>query len=183
MLAGLGMLAMAPLAGCAPWADLPPLPPTPAGTYRLGAGDRLRITVFDQKQLTGDYEIGASGIVDIPLLGPVRARGRTALGLGRTIAARLVARGILRRPSVAVEVRKYRPFSILGEVGKPGEYPFQPGMTVLAAVSLAGGFTYRAAESRVAVIRVRNGLSREYQAPADALIAPGDVVKVFQRHF
>lgn len=180
---GIGLIGLGTLAGCAAGGDLPPLPPTYPDAYGLGTGDTVRVMVFDQKQLTGDYIVGASGMIDIPLLGPVRARSLTTRQLGEQIIRYLVTRGILRRPSVSVEVRHYRPFSILGEVNKPGQYPFEPGMTVLAAVSLAGGFTYRAVESDVGVIRDRNGISREYRAPAVAFIAPGDVIKVFERHF
>ncbi len=171
------------LAGCAVGADLPPLPTAQGDDYQLGTGDQVRVVVFDQKQLSDDYDIGQSGTIDIPLLGPVRASGRTADGLAAAIAAGLTRRGILRNPQVAVDVRRYRPFSILGEVNKPGQYAFEPGMTVLTAVSIANGFTYRAVESRVGIVRVRHGRSREYKAPADALIAPGDVINVFERHF
>lgn len=175
--------ASSALAGCAPWSGLPALPPRPPGPYRLGTGDRLRITVFGQKQMTGIYAIDATGQIDLPLLGTVRAAGRTPGGLRRAIVRGLVARGILRQPSVAVEVTTYRPFSILGEVNKPDQYPFQPGMTVLAAVALAGGFTYRAAESQVGIVRVVRGIARNYRAPVSALVEPGDVIRVFQRHF
>ncbi|HQT85217.1 MAG: sugar transporter [Acidiphilium sp. 37-64-53] len=174
---------VAVLGGCATGGNLPPLPTTSARNYRLGTGDQVRVVVFDQKQLSADYDVSAAGMIDVPLLGPVRAAGHTATGLGRAIAAGLVRRGILRRPEVAVDVRRYRPFSILGEVNKPGQYPFEPGMTVLTAVSIANGFTYRAVQSRVGVIRVRHGRSAEYRAPATALIAPGDVIQVFERHF
>lgn len=177
---GLGFGA---LSGCAAWSGLPLLPPPRPGPYRLGSGDRLRIVVFGQKQLTRIYAVGASGRIDLPLLGPVHAQGLTTAALRREIGRGLMKRGILRHPSVAVEIEAYRPFSILGEVNKPDQYPYQPGMTVLAAVSLAGGFTYRAAESEVGVIRVTDGVPRTYRAPASALIEPGDVIKVFQRHF
>lgn len=181
--AALSGLGLAGLAGCAAWSSLPPLPPPRPGPYRLGAGDRLRVVVFDQKQLTRTYTVDAAGNIDLPLLGQVRAAGLTIAALRREIAAGLVRRGLLRHPSVAIEVATYRPFSILGEVNKPDQYPFQPGMTVLAAVSLAGGFTYRAAESEVGIIRVTDGIARQYRAPVSALIAPGDVIRVFQRHF
>jgi polysaccharide export outer membrane protein len=180
LLAGSGAML---LAGCAAGAGLPPLPAVHGQDYLLGTGDQVRVVVFDQKQLSDDYGIGQSGTIDIPLLGPVRASGRTADGLAAAIAAGLTRRGILRDPQVAVDVRRYRPFSILGEVNKPGQYAFEPGMTVLTAVSIANGFTYRAVESEVGVVRVRHGVAREYKAPADALIAPGDVIKVFERHF
>lgn len=179
----IGALALATLTACAAGGDLPPLPSRSERSYRLGTGDQVRVVVFDQKQLTADYTVGDSGTIDIPLLGPVRAAGRQADGLAHAIAVGLQERGILRRPNVAVEVRKYRPFSILGEVNKPGQYRFQPGMTVLTAVSIAGGFTFRALQSRVGIIRVRHGVSHEYRATADAVIAPGDVIEVFERHF
>lgn len=177
------LFGLALLAGCADGAGLPPLPPTATRSYRLGTGDDIRVIVFDQKQLSADYRIGDSGTIDLPLLGPVTAAGHTTNGVAHAIAAGLIRRGFLRDPKVAVEVKSYRPFSILGEVNKPGQYPFQPGMTVLTAVSIAGGFTYRAIESRVIVIRVRHGLSREYRAGPSTLIAPGDVIKVVERHF
>jgi polysaccharide export outer membrane protein len=177
------LLIVSSLAGCAPGGGLPSLPPLPPGPYRLGPGDTVRLIVFGQKELTNRFEIDDSGMIDMPLLGPVRASGRTIDGLARHVAALLQERGMLLHPSVAAEIHRYRPFSILGEVNKPGQYRFQPGMTVLTAVSLAGGFTYRAVESRVAVIRLRHGQPREYRAGADALVAPGDVIKVFERHF
>ena len=171
------------LSGCAAGAGLPPLPPARADLYRLGAGDEVRVIVFGQKQLTTTYRIGAAGMIDLPLAGPVRAAGRTTAELARAVAARLSTRGILVHPSVSVEIRHYRQIYVLGEVNKPGAYAFRPGMTVLTAVSLAGGFTYRALQSRVGVIRIADGNSREYRAPPDALLAPGDTVQVFQRHF
>lgn len=178
-----GWVGVASLSACAAGGDLRPLPPGGTARYRLGTGDQVRIVVFDQKQLTADYTVGDGGMIDLPLLGPLRAAGSTVHELALQIGSDLQRRGILRRPNVAVEVRKYRPFSILGEVNKPGQYRFQPGMTVLTAVSIAGGFTFRALQSRVGIIRVRQGHAVEYRAAPDALIAPGDVVKVFERHF
>ncbi len=171
------------LTGCAPGSGLPKLPDVTAGPYRLGPGDTVRIIVFDQKELSNTFEIDDDGAVNLPLLGPLRASGRTIDGLARHIAAMLQAKGMLLQPSVAAQIQRYRPFYILGEVNKPGDYRFVPGMTVLTAVSLAGGFTYRAVERHVAIIRVIGGRPHEYRADADALVAPGDVVKVFERHF
>lgn len=178
-----GTAPAAALAGCAAGGSLPPLPPDHAGPYRLGAGDAVRIIVFGQKQLSTTYLIGDSGMVDLPLAGPIHAAGRTPADLAHAVAARLRQRGMLLHPSVSAEVETYRPVYVLGEVNKPGAYPYRAGMTVLTAVSLAGGFTYRALQSRVGVIRLRAGGSREYRAAADALLAPGDTVQVFERHF
>lgn len=176
-------LATAPLAACASGGRLEPLPPPRPGPYVLGAGDTVRIIVFNQKQLTDTYELDDSGTIDLPLLGVIRAAGLTTPELAQKISSRLKAGGILLYPSVAVEITRYRPFYILGEVNKPGQYPFRPGMTVLTAVSLAGGFTYRAVESYAGIVRVMDGHPHEYRAEADALVQPGDVVKIFERHF
>jgi polysaccharide export outer membrane protein len=179
----LSLLAGVPLAACASGGDLQPLPAPPSGPYVLGAGDTIRLIVFGQKQLTDLYDVDDSGVVDLPLIGVVAAAGLTATQLARKVSARLKADGLLLHPSVAVEIKRYRPFYILGEVNKPGQYRFVPGMTVLTAASLAGGFTYRAIESYVGIIRVAGGHPEEYRAKADALVEPGDVVKVFERHF
>lgn len=179
----LTLLIGTPLAACASGGNLKPLPAPQPGPYILGAGDTIRILVFDQKQLTGIYEIDGSGAIDLPLLGVVPAAGLTTGALDRDLSARLKAGGLLIHPSVAVEITRYRPFYILGEVNKPGQYRFVPGMTVLTAVSLAGGFTYRAVESYVGIVRAVDGHPQEYRADADALVESGDVVKVFERHF
>jgi polysaccharide export outer membrane protein len=168
------------LAACAT-TDLPTLPPT--GAYRLGPGDEIRVAVFGQKQLSARYRIAADGHIAIPLLKPIAATGLTPDALAQRIATRLTQAGLLAHPAVAVEIRRYRPFYILGEVRRPGAYPFQPGMTVLTAASIAGGFTDRAAEQRFLVIRSRNGEPHRFSARADSAIAPGDVIKVRERHF
>lgn len=172
------------IAGCAgPGSDLPPLADDRPGPYRLGAGDEVRITVFGQDQLSEKYLVGDDGAVALPLLGPVPAAGRTTTELAEAIAAALRARHLLQDPSVAVEVITYRPIFVLGEVNKPGQYPWQPGMTVVTAVAVAGGFTYRAVEDRASIIRSTDGRARESRASRSSLLRPGDVVTIFERHF
>ena len=174
------MAPLLPLAACAS-AERPALPAT--GAYRLGAGDEIRVAVFGQKQLSARYRIGADGHIAMPLLKPINAAGLTPDALAQRIAAQLTRAGLLADPAVAVEIRRYRPFYILGEVNRPGAYPFQPGMTVLTAVSIAGGFTDRAAESRFLVIRTVDNRAHRYRARAASKVAPGDVIKVRERHF
>jgi polysaccharide export outer membrane protein len=182
VLGGIGLLS-----GCAslraPGANLPALPPLPPGPYPLGPGDALNIRIYNQTQLSGAYQIDDSGNLDMPLLGLVRAQGRSTDGLANAISTALQTSGMILHPSVAVEVSTYRPFYILGEVNTPGQYAFRPGMTVLTAISIAGGFTYRACQDYAGVTRNTGGTPAQYRAPLSALAQPGDVITIFERRF
>ena len=90
---------------------------------------------------------------------------------------------LVRNPSVAVEIIAYRPIYVLGEVNKPGQYPYQPGMTVVTAVAVAGGFTYRAVQSYASVVRTSDGAAMEGRATRQDFVRPGDVITVFERRF
>ena len=173
----------ASLAGCAPGRDLPPLPGYQAQAYRLGGGDQIRIITFGEEQLTGEFRVDDQGRIAVPLLGGVVAAGKTPQQLEASMAEALRKRNLLRDPSVAVEVLAYRPIFVLGEVAKPGQYPYQPGMTVLTSVAIAGGFTYRGVQDYVSVVRTTGGTAVEGTAAPSAFVAPGDVVKVFERRF
>ena len=122
--------------------------PSPEESYILGPNDRIRLKVYGEPDITGEYEISNSGQVSIPLAGHIRASGATTRQLEKSIASAL-AKGIVRDPRVNVEIAQYRPYYILGEVKKSGEYPYRNGLTVLDAVASAGGFTYRANENKV----------------------------------
>ena len=111
--------------------------------YILDTGDRLRVSVFGQEGVSNSYLVDAAGYVNLALIGPVAARGLTAPALAQAIAARL-REGYIREPHVSVEVEAYRPFYILGEVNAPGQYPYQPGMSVETAIAIAGGYSPRA---------------------------------------
>ena len=173
------VLAVALLTACASTGHLPPLPPEAESDYRLGGGDTLQITVFGESDLTGAYPVSASGGVDMPLIGSVRAAGLTVPQLQQQLAQRLDARAV-KSPNVTISITTYRPFFILGEVKNPGSYPYVPNMTVLTAVAIAGGFTYRAAQDQVSVVRESAG--KEARASRDSRILPGDVVNIFERH-
>jgi len=179
-------LAVSPLAlaGCvAPGSNLPPLPPVPTGEYRLGPDDRIRIITFGNEQLTGEFRVSASGDTELPLLGTVHAAGLTPRQFGDRVAALLAQSKLFKSPSVSVEVVAYRPIFVLGEVNKPGQYPYQPGMTVLTAVAIAGGFTYRAVEDVFSVVRSTRAAAVEYRADRESFLQPGDVLTVYQRRF
>ncbi len=157
-----------------------------AGTenYQLASGDRLRITVFGQPELTREYQIDAAGRLAFPLVGPVAARGMTPAALESFLTDKLDP-DYVREASVSVELLGFRPFYIVGEVRQPGSYPYVPGMTVLNAVALGGGYTYRARESNFVVRRPANdgrGLS-QLAATADTPLLPGDIVTVRERYF
>ncbi|HTJ91455.1 MAG TPA: polysaccharide biosynthesis/export family protein [Acidocella sp.] len=175
------------LSGCAmlapPGANLPGLPHQASGPYRLGPGDALIIRVYDQPQLSGQFSIGDGGSVDLPLIGPVQAAGLSTGQLAASIGRNLQNSHLILKPSVAVEVARYRPFYILGEVDRPGQYSFRPDMTVLTAISIAAGFTDRAVQSYVGITRDTGGSPAEYRAPLFALAQPGDVITVFERRF
>ncbi|HEX3982631.1 MAG TPA: polysaccharide biosynthesis/export family protein [Acidisoma sp.] len=182
--AGTFWLAAA-LASCAPaGSDLPPLPPLKeTGTYHLGPGDHLRVIVYGDKELSDVFAIGDDGMISLPLAGDVQANGITAAALAAAIAGQLAKRGMMQDPSVAVEVASYRPIFILGEVQRPGQYPYEPDMTVIAAVSLAGGYTYRAVKGYEAVVRTQGDRTEHGLTQPEDRLAPGDVVTIFDRVF
>src|SRR6516225_5585810 len=149
----------------------------PTSAYTLDSGDRLRVVVFGQDGLTNSYGVDAAGNITLPLIGPVRARGRTTTQVSASLVARL-RQGFLREPHVAVEVEAYRPFFILGEVTYPGQYPYVANMTVETAVAIAGGFTPRAFRPTVEVSRPIDGVAVREIVPLTTLLRPGDTVVV-----
>ncbi|MEO6382268.1 MAG: polysaccharide biosynthesis/export family protein, partial [Nitrobacter sp.] len=151
-------------------------------SYRLDAGDRLRIVVYGQEGLTNTYLVDAGGSITMPLIGAVSARGKTPAELAAAVAARL-RNGYIRQPSVAAEVEAYRPFFILGEVAAPGQYPFVPNMTVESAVAIAGGFSPRAKRDRVTVTHTDARGTVRLVVPTATLLNPGDTVLIGERWF
>jgi len=145
--------------------------------YRLGPGDKIRVTVFGEADLSGEYQVDGSGLVRLPLIGTLRASGFSAPGLEQNIAAAF-SDGYLKNPRVNVEISTYRPFYIIGAVNRPGQYAYIDHMSALNAVALAGGFTDQAIQSTLYVRH--EGSAREESLSASQLstIAPGDVIRV-----
>lgn len=150
--------------------------------YRLDSGDHLRVTVFGQTDLTGEYTVDGSGTIALPLIMPMPAKGMTTDELAHSLEGALGQR-LLRNPSVSIEVTQYRPFFILGEVNQPGQYAYVNGMTVRTAAAIAGGFTYRASGSSVKITRRTNQGVFEGTATSEANIMPGDTIVVGERLF
>lgn len=170
-------------AGCSRVKDLPPVPDESDQAYRLGVSDQVRVLTFGEDSLSDIFRVNDAGNIALPLLGPVRARGLTTDELSQNIAGELNRRGYIRDPSVSVEVVEYRPVFVLGEVNRPGQYPFQPGMTVLSVAAVAGGFTYRAVQDQAAVVRLVQGQPVEGKATPLTILRPGDVVTIYERRF
>jgi len=150
--------------------------------YKLDTGDKVKVIVYGEDDLSGEFDVDGSGFVRLPLIGQVRAAGLSLKDFEAAIEAKLAA-GYLVNPKVSAAVTSYRPFTILGEVNKPGEYPYENGMTVLNAVALGGGYTYRADKDDVYIRR--KGSKAEIKLPADdrTAVYPGDTVRVDERIF
>ena len=151
--------------------------------YKLGAGDKLRITTFGFKDLGGEFAVAANGSIALPLVGAIKVGGLTSDQLQTAIGDRLSSGGFVRNPRVSVEVIEYRPYYILGEVGKPGQYPFTNGLTVLKAVATAQGFTYRANSRTIFITRDDAGVETAVALTAATPLHPGDTVRVGERYF
>jgi polysaccharide export outer membrane protein len=150
--------------------------------YRLGPNDRTRIIVFGQPTLTGEFQLDGNGMLSYPLIGNVDARGMTPSELQQTIAQRL-DKDWVHNPSVSVEVSSRRPFYVVGEVQKPGSYPYVTDMSVLNAIATAGGQTYRANMADFYIKRKQDGRVVRVQATQESLLQPGDTVVVRERYF
>lgn len=169
-------------------AVLSPAAAAPADTnagltsYALGPGDKVRITVYDEPSLTGEYIVSARGTVSVPLIGDFPAAGQTIDGFRVALEGRL-GQGILNDPKVAAEVVEYRPFFILGEVNKPGQYPYAAGLTLYSAVATAQGFTYRANTHKVAITHAGETVEHRVRIDAATPILPGDTIRILERFF
>jgi protein involved in polysaccharide export with SLBB domain len=156
--------------------------PSLAPAYRLGSGDQLRIIVFGEDNLSGEFYVDGAGTVSMPLIGQIDAAGKTLQEFRAELETRL-RDGYLNDPRVSAEVLNYRPFYILGEVEESGEYPYTDGLTVMNAVARAGGFTYRA-NTRVVYIQ-RADTNNEVEVPLTATVRvmPGDTIRIAERFF
>jgi len=153
-----------------------------ASEYRLGLGDKVRVNVYGERELSGEFQVSGAGTINMPLVGNVSAVGKTAQELQDSLTVAYAA-GYLVNPRVVVEVYDFRPFYILGEVEKPGQYPAREGLTMEGAIATAGGYSYRADHKRVFIRRA--GEDREYSVDMSRQVnvAPGDVIRVGERHF
>jgi polysaccharide export outer membrane protein len=174
--------AEAPIHAVSPTTAAPATSPTPMDQYTLGPDDKVKITVFGEESLSGEFLVSGNGNISYPLIGDVHAAGLTVGQLVDELKQKL-RKGYLRNPDVSAEVTTFRPFYILGEVMRPGQYPYSNGMTVLSAVATAGGFTYRAKTGEVYIKHANQSKEQEYDVTDDLKILPGDTIRVKERWF
>lgn len=190
------VLSIGLVAGCSSSPAPPPLQaPSPPGSeaaagapledissYKLGPGDALRVQVFRHEDLSGEFAMDGEGYFSMPLVGEILGGGRTARQLENEIEIALKSGGYLIDPQVSIEVLNYRPFYIIGEVRNPGSFEYVNGMTVINAVALAGGFTYRADQGDIIISRGGSN-GPKVEAMLDTEVLPGDIVEVTERFF
>lgn len=150
--------------------------------YRLGSGDKVRVIVYGEEALSSEFYVSSAGNISLPLIGEVSAMGLTIGQLQAAIAAKL-SDGYLKDPKVSAEVLTYRPFYILGEVNRPGEYPYTSNLTVMNAAATAQGFTYRADRKKVYVRRAGETTEQPYPLTSTTPVAPGDTIRIGERFF
>lgn len=150
----------------------------PDAEYNLGVGDQLRVTVFGQEDLSGEFEVDSGGRITMPLVGDLRVVNSTVNDVEAMIV-NVLSPDYLQNPVVSVEVLTYRDFFIIGEVANPGPYAYVGKMTVITAVAMAGGFTYRAVEDEFIISRD----GQQFAGRKDSPVLPGDVIEVQERFF
>lgn len=150
--------------------------------YVLGVGDKVRVIVYNEEALSGEFQVSAAGSIALPLIGEVSTVNRTTQQLSAEMQ-RLYAEGYLRDPKVSVEVVTYRPYFILGEVKTPGQYPYSNGLTIMNAIAAATGFTPRADKKVVFVRRSGEAAERPYALTPDLRVYPGDTIRLAERFF
>jgi len=170
----------APPDATSPQASSATLPGSPDG-YRLGAEDKVKVTVFGEPDLSGEFVVDSSGVLSAPFLGQIQVKGMTLRDFEAAYGAKLREAQILRDPRVSAEVTSFRPIYVLGEVKKPGQYAFVSGMTVQKAVALAEGYTYRASESSVEITRA--GKKFTVDVTPQTIVLPGDEIRIPERYF
>ncbi|MEQ1529933.1 MAG: polysaccharide biosynthesis/export family protein [Methylococcales bacterium] len=150
--------------------------------YRLKAEDKIKVTVFGQPDFSGEFVVDGEGNISLPMIQNVNAGGLTLAELESAIVDKLKPDYLLN-PRISIEVLNHRPFYIIGEVKNPGSYNYVPGMTVVNAVALAGGYTYRAKTSEVEITKAADATKSKHHANPDDEISPGDVIEVPERFF
>jgi polysaccharide export outer membrane protein len=178
------------LAGCGAGSNLGPateaeqnaIVEAAKGSPRLQPGEKIRVTVYGEASLSGDYQIDPSGYLSLPLAGTLKAAGLTQAELEQELAKKFRSE-YLRNPRVTISIMEFRPFYILGEIEKPGSYPYTSGLNILSAIAIAGGTTYRGSRSTVLIQHPGESGMREYPLASSVPVLPGDIIRIPQRYF
>lgn len=180
MKANIAVTMLVAIAGCS---SAPLMPPERAGVmkYRLDTGDKLRVTVFNDASLSGEFAVSDGGYLSFPLIGNLFVKGKT-VDEAQALVHDSLAKGYVNDPRVTMEVIAYRPYYINGEVVRGGEVPFSAGLTVTQAIAAAGGYTYRGDKKNIFI--TRKGMGAEFRViPETTYVMPGDVIRVGERYF
>lgn len=180
------VIVMLTAAGCSSTGGLPELASSDSSAYYLGPGDQVRVLTYNDPQMSNSFTVADDGTIAFPLVGTVAAAGLTPGGLAQRLSRILSGKGLLHNPSISVEVAQYRPIFVLGEVNRPGQYPYIPGMTMQSAVALAGGFTYRAVTDTAVDIRtdgMPGGKPVRGKIKPESVLRPSDVITIPERWF
>jgi protein involved in polysaccharide export with SLBB domain len=159
-----------------------PPPGDSDSSYTLGPGDRIKISIFNQDDLSGQYVLDGDGRFSMPLIGSVQAAGLSPSDLEALLVSKLKP-DYLVNPRVSVRIQNFRPFYIIGEVKSPSSYAYVDGMTYLTAVAISGGFTYRAKKDRVYVVRGDDPDREEIKLEVNDRVRPGDIIRIAERLF
>lgn len=151
--------------------------------YILGPNDKVKISVYGEAGLTGEYVISSDGRISLPLVGNVNASNKTVKQFQDELVAAYRDGGYLKDPKITAEVVSARPFFILGEVKIPGQYPCLNGMTVMNAVATAGGFTYRAQNDTVFIRHPGEATEHKEKLSDTTPVFPGDTIRIDERWF
>jgi polysaccharide biosynthesis/export protein VpsN len=183
---GLGLVAIAACSTGPASADPQARSPQPAAAlsldgYRLGSGDEIKVTVFGEPDLSGPFTVDGLGAISMQLIGQIEVKNLTLVEVEQKIEAELKD-GWLNEPRVTAEMTKGRPFYILGEVNRAGEYPYTSGLTVMNAIAAAGDFTYRADKKRI-IVTSGDGVEREVVLTPTTPVRPGDRIRIRERFF
>lgn len=176
-----GVVYLTPVAS--PARGYEPLPAAASHEYALDAGDEIRVTVSELPTVSGSYVIGDDGLIALPMVGSLAARGKSTRQLQEAIAENLRGQQILLKPTVNVQLARGKPVYVLGEVKKPGEYTYRPGMNVLTAIATAGGFTFRARQNSFLVTRAIDGRLVTGTVTSERQVLPGDTINVRESWF
>jgi polysaccharide export outer membrane protein len=153
------------------------------GAYRLGAGDKIRVIVLQDSEFSGDYEVNGMGAISVRVLGPIQVGGMTLQDLEEQLRERYRSGGYLISPRLSVELVAMRPYYIVGEVSRPGQFPYVSCLHVIQAIAIAGGYTRRASKSNVTIKRYFASTAEEQYVTEDTLVEPGDVLRIPERYF
>ncbi len=156
--------------------------PTDSLGYKLGNGDTVRITVFGEPDLSGEFQVDGTGMISMPLIGEIEATGQSVRQVQRALEEQF-RNGYLNNPRISAEVINFRPYYILGEVSRPGEYPYSDGLTILNAIATAEGYTYRANKKVIFVRGAGQKEEREVKLTSTTPVHPGDTLRVGERLF